>query len=41
MYMKLLEDAVRELKGEPLEEEVRASVNLKVELRIDEQYIPT
>jgi len=40
MYMKLLEDAVRELKGEPLEEEVRASVNLKVELRIDEQYIP-
>jgi transcription-repair coupling factor (superfamily II helicase) len=40
MYLKLLEETVRELKGEPLEDEARATLNLKVELRIDEQYIP-
>jgi len=40
MYMKLLEETVRELKGEPLEDDARAAINLKVELRIDEQYIP-
>jgi transcription-repair coupling factor (superfamily II helicase) len=40
MYMKLLEEAVRELKGEPLDEGARATVNLKIELRIEEQYIP-
>jgi len=40
MYMKLLEEAVRELKGEPAEEEARATVNLRVQLRIDEAYIP-
>jgi transcription-repair coupling factor (superfamily II helicase) len=40
MYMKLLEETVRELKGEPLGDDLRASVNLKVELRIDEGYIP-
>jgi transcription-repair coupling factor (superfamily II helicase) len=40
MYTKLLEETIRELQGEPLEEEVRAAVNLKVELRIDEDYIP-
>jgi transcription-repair coupling factor (superfamily II helicase) len=39
MYMKLLEQTVRELKGEELEDEARATVNLKVELRIDEAYI--
>jgi transcription-repair coupling factor (superfamily II helicase) len=39
MYMKLLEDTIRELKGEELEDEVRTSVNLKTELRIDEAYI--
>jgi transcription-repair coupling factor (superfamily II helicase) len=39
MYMKLLEETVRELKGEPLDDEARAAINLKVELRIDEQYI--
>ena len=40
MYMKLLEDAVRELKGEDLADDRRATVNLKIDLRVDEQYIP-
>jgi transcription-repair coupling factor (superfamily II helicase) len=40
LYMKLLEQTVRELKGERLEEETRAAVNLKVDLRIEERYIP-
>jgi transcription-repair coupling factor (superfamily II helicase) len=40
MYMKLLEQTVRELKGEELEADVRANVNLRVDLRIDESYVP-
>ena len=40
MYMKLLEQTIRELKGEDLEDERRAAVNLRVDLRIDEAYIP-
>jgi transcription-repair coupling factor (superfamily II helicase) len=40
MYMKLLEQTVKELRGEELEDERRASVNLRVDLRLDEQYIP-
>ena len=36
MYMQLLDEAVRELKGEELEDDVRTSVNLNVELRIEE-----
>ena len=32
--MKLLEQTVRELKGEELEDDVRATVNLRVDLRI-------
>jgi transcription-repair coupling factor (superfamily II helicase) len=40
MYMKLLEQTIKELKGEELEDEVRANVNLRVDLRIDETYIP-
>jgi transcription-repair coupling factor (superfamily II helicase) len=39
MYMKLLEQTVRELKGEDFDDEVRAAVNLGVDLRIDEGYI--
>ena len=39
MYMKLLEQTVRELKGEPLEDEMRATVNLGVDLRIDDSYV--
>src|SRR4051794_13498354 len=40
MYMKLLEQTIKELKGEELEDELRANVNLRVDLRIDDQYIP-
>jgi transcription-repair coupling factor (superfamily II helicase) len=39
MYMKLLEQTVRELKGEAIDDEVRATVNLGVDLRIDESYV--
>jgi transcription-repair coupling factor (superfamily II helicase) len=40
MYMKLLEQTIKELKGEEIEDEIRANVNLRVDLRIDEGYIP-
>ena len=40
MYMKLLEQTVRELKGEDLEDDLRATVNLRVDLRIDAGYVP-
>jgi transcription-repair coupling factor (superfamily II helicase) len=40
MYMKLLEQAVRELKGEDIEDDVRAVVNLRVDLKIDDSYVP-
>ena len=40
MYMKLLEQTIKELKGEELEDEIRANVNLRVDLRIDDTYIP-
>jgi transcription-repair coupling factor (superfamily II helicase) len=40
MYMKLLEQAVRELKGEEVLEDVRAVVNLRVDLKIDPAYVP-
>ena len=33
MYMKLLEQTIRELKGEELEDERRAAVNLRLDLR--------
>jgi transcription-repair coupling factor (superfamily II helicase) len=39
MYMKLLEQTVRELKGEEIEDDQRANVNLRVDLRIDESYV--
>jgi transcription-repair coupling factor (superfamily II helicase) len=39
MYMKLLEETVRELKGEELEDDVRANVNLRADLRIEESYV--
>ena len=38
--MKLLEETIRGLKGEEIEDEVRATVNLGIDLRIDEQYVP-
>jgi len=40
MYMKLLEETIRELKGEDLEDDVRAVVNLKVDFRLPEGYVP-
>jgi transcription-repair coupling factor (superfamily II helicase) len=40
MYLKLLEQTVRELKGEEVEDETRATVNLGIDLRIDEEYVP-
>jgi transcription-repair coupling factor (superfamily II helicase) len=40
MYMKLLEQTVRELKGEEIEDELRASINLGIDLRIDDEYVP-
>ena len=39
MYVTLLEQTVRELKGEPVEDDQRAAVNLGVDLRIDEKYV--
>ena len=39
MYLKLLEQTIRELKGEDLEDERRAAVNLRLDLRIDETYV--
>ena len=41
MYMKLLEETIRELKGEELEDDARAALSTcEIELRIDEGYIP-
>src|SRR5205823_8323772 len=40
MYMKLLEQTVRELKGEEIDDDLRATVNLRVDLRIDAEYVP-
>jgi transcription-repair coupling factor (superfamily II helicase) len=40
MYMKLLEGTIRELKGEDLEDDVRATVNLRIDFRIDPEYVP-
>src|SRR5204862_2407256 len=39
MYMKLMEQTVRELTGEEIDDDVRATVNLGVDLRIDESYV--
>lgn len=40
LYVKLLDQTVRELKGEEIEDKVRAAVNLNLDLKIDEGYIP-
>jgi transcription-repair coupling factor (superfamily II helicase) len=40
MYMKLLEETIRELKGEDVEDELRATVNLGVDVKIDDSYVP-
>jgi transcription-repair coupling factor (superfamily II helicase) len=40
MYCRLLEGAVRELKGEPARPEAKTQINLGVDIRIPEEYIP-
>ena len=40
MYTKLLDQTIRELKGEDLEDDRRAVVNLRLDLRVDETYVP-
>jgi transcription-repair coupling factor (superfamily II helicase) len=40
MYTKLLEQTIKELKGEEIEDDHRANVNLRVDLRVEESYIP-
>ncbi|MBI5887815.1 MAG: transcription-repair coupling factor [Deltaproteobacteria bacterium] len=40
MYAKLLEEAVRELKGEAAPEEIEPEINLKVSQYIPEDYMP-
>ena len=39
MYMQLLEETIRELKGEDIEDDVRATVNLRLDFRIEESYV--
>jgi transcription-repair coupling factor (superfamily II helicase) len=40
MYTRLLEETIRELKGEELDDDRRAAVNLRLDLRVDDQYVP-
>ena len=40
MYMKLLEETIKELKGEDLDDDRRATVNLRLDFRIDDDIIP-
>ena len=40
MYMKLLEQTIKELRGEEIEDEIRSNVNLRVDLKIEDSYIP-
>ena len=40
LYVKLLEQTILELKGESAPEQARATLNLKVDLRIPEDYVP-
>lgn len=39
LYVRLLERTVRELKGEPIEDEPSASINLGIDVRIPEDYV--
>jgi transcription-repair coupling factor (superfamily II helicase) len=38
-FMHLLDQAIRELKGEPVEE-IKTEINLKVDIRVPEEYLP-
>jgi transcription-repair coupling factor (superfamily II helicase) len=40
MYMRLLEQTIRELNGEEIEDDRRAAVNLRIDLRIADEYVP-
>jgi transcription-repair coupling factor (superfamily II helicase) len=39
MYMKLLDETIKELKGEELDDDARATVNLGVDLKIEPAYV--
>jgi len=39
LYTQMLERTVRELKGEPVEDEISTAINLGVDIRIPEDYI--
>ena len=40
LYCKLLDEAVRKLKGEKVEEEIETSINLPIEAFLPDDYIP-
>jgi len=40
MYIRLLEEAIKELKGEKMEREIEPEINLNVSAFIPEEYIP-
>lgn len=40
LYCKLLDEAVRKLKGEKIEEEIEISINLPIEAFLPDDYIP-
>src|SRR2546425_7466663 len=40
LYVKLLEQSILELKGEARPEQARATLNLRIDLRIPEEYVP-
>jgi len=40
LYCKMLEQTVEELKGEKAEEEISTSINLNMDIRIPESYVP-
>jgi transcription-repair coupling factor (superfamily II helicase) len=40
LYLKLLDQTIRELRGEPAREAPRATLNLRLDLRLGEDYVP-
>ncbi|MGE0447885.1 MAG: TRCF domain-containing protein, partial [Vicinamibacterales bacterium] len=39
MYMKLLDETIKELKGEDIDDDARATVNLGIDLKIEPSYV--
>ncbi|MFQ3582567.1 MAG: transcription-repair coupling factor [Chloracidobacterium sp.] len=39
LYCRLLDETVRELRGMPIEEDIQTSINLRMDIRIPEDYI--